>query len=95
MSSHISATAQTQNPASLVGHAAGLSIHLFLPSHSSHRTGSSTPASLRELSLSNSINRSALSKRNKDEVSAEDNTDSWATVAGKNKKKKPAIKLKK
>ena len=87
MLSHISATAQTQVPASFVRHATGPSIHLFPPSHSSHKTGASTAASLRE----RSSNRSAGSKRNRDEFSTEENTDSWATIAGKNKKKMPAV----
>ena len=91
MSSHMSAVVQTQAPASFGGHAIGPSIHLIPPSQGGQRTNAAAATSLRERSLSNSSNRSTGSKRNRDEVSAEENSDSWATVAGKNKKKKPTV----
>ena len=84
---HSSAAVQNQAPLSFVSPAVSPSIHLCPPVQGSQRLNASN--SLRERALSNSSNRSAGSKRNRDEVSSDDNSDSWATVAAGRNKKKP------
>ena len=88
VSSQASAVVPHQPPVSFMNHVSP-SNHLCPPPLGGQKT--STAGAVRERSLSATSNRSAGSKRNREEALDDDKSDSWATVAGKGKKNKPKV----